>query len=88
MFFRIHILGGLRDDIFAILSLFGVAFGEHLGYRFCIDFQRISRACQNLEPGLDRGRFGGYLGSSYKYYRSKSAGLQKVVSLSANQLIR
>ena len=50
MFFRVRILGGLRDHILAILDLFWVPFWRPfwalLGYRFWIDFRRISGALQ------------------------------------------
>ena len=69
---------------------FGVPFGDHFHHfpvpflhRFLEGFQGLPES--RVGPGWRGIRW--YLGSSYKYYRSKSASLQKVVSLSANQLI-
>ena len=86
MLFWIPVLGGLQDHILVILDLFWGPFWRPfwslLGYRFCIDFRRVSRHPPKVKINLGWGRFMGYLGSSNKYYSSKSASLQKLVSLS------
>ena len=88
MLFRVRILGGLRDHILTILDLlwgvFGRQFWSILGYRFWIDFRRVS---PKVKAGLELEVIWGVAGVQKQVYINKISRSTDGNQLTCNQQI-